>query len=644
MTEERVSGLPVELPRVALSLVKLALVGFSLVLFAQMTWLQATQRTAFALHNVLGIEPRKVLLLAIASGMVLPAVVTLTLLWLRRTRLALVDALERAATFCAPLAVLFLVPGLFLSQVAEAKPLFYLVVLVAFGISFSLLMSKALEVAPRLDWLPRWYLLTENRSLRVLPFLLLLVGAVSYALVLGRYSIAHHRLLQTSAADVGIVDNVMANLLHGHFFRAPAAFGTQPGDYSSLHGEYGSVLFVPIYWLRPGAETLLLLQVVAATLTVIPLYLLVAARLGRRMALWFGAVYLLLAPLHAALLLGFSWLPVVSLLSITLYYAVDSRRRWLLLGSLVVLLSISEAGALNVLFFGMFLIVSRKRVRLGIGLAILSGILVLFNLVHSTRGVGAADHPPLVSAVQAFLGNPVYFALDLVRATKLTSVLHALAPFCLLPLFELAAWPLFVPALLFTSATTEFWPAAHLGYGSGIIWIPACLLGLLFTLEKQRCSAGSRNAYRAWVVSLSIVLLSHSFAFGALLRAGGFGYQATSASFRMTPADEARYGQVTALGGRIPALASVTATSSLFSHVSNRPDAYQLSSAPSQPDYIFLSKHEATDAKTQLERAFATRAYRLVASSADDFYLFSRAAENAETIGALKKLGFADRK
>jgi uncharacterized membrane protein len=450
-------------------------------------------------------------------------------------------------------------------------------------------------------------------------------------------------LLQTSAADVGIVDNVMANLLHGHFFRAPAAFGTQPGDYSSLHGEYGSVFFVPIYWLRPGAETLLLLQVSVATLTVIPLYWLVAGRLGRRMALWFGAVYLLLAPLHTALLSGFSWLPMVTLLSITVYYAVDRRRRWLLLGSLVVLLSISEAGALNILFFGMFLIVSRERVRLGIGLSILSGMLVVFNLVHSIRGLGAADHPPLFSAVQAFLGNPVYFVLDLVRATKLTSVLHALAPFCLLPLFERATWPLFVPALLFTSATTEFWPAAHLGYGSGIIWIPACLLGLLFTLEKQRCSAANGAAYRAWVVALSLALLSHSFAFGALLRTDGFGYQATPASFRMTLADEERYEQVTALGRRIPALASVTATNSLFSHVSNRPDAYQLTSALTQPDYIFLSKHEATDAKLPLARTFATHNYRLVASSANDLYLFSRAAENAETAGVLKQLGLVDR-
>ena len=471
MTDESLPGKPIDLPRLALSLASLALVGFSLVLLGQMLWLKGDLRTDFVAHNVLGVRPRRALLVAIAGGLAVPTLVTLFVAWLRRKRSGMLGALHRAASFTAPLGLAFLVPGLFIHEVAEAKRLFYLTVLIAFGVALQMLLRGALDVAPKMRSRGIGQRLAAIKALRVVPAVLLAACAVVYALVLGRNAVLHHRLIQTVASDVGIVDNVMANLLKGHVSRAPALFGTLPGSYLSLHAEYGALLFLPFYRLRPGTETLLWLQVVTAALGVVPLYLLVARRLGRRMAFWFGAGYLLLAPLHGALLTGFSWLPAVTLFSLTLYYAVESERRWLLLCSLPILLSISEAGPLNVFAFALFLIVSGKRARLGVGLLSLSVALIVFNVVRSLRAAGAAEPPPLAGALSSLLENPVYFVLDLARAAKLASVMHALAPLCLLPLFELVTWPLFIPALLFTSASSEFWPLGHLGYGLSLIHI-----------------------------------------------------------------------------------------------------------------------------------------------------------------------------
>lgn len=642
MAETRLSDTPVELPRVALSLAKLSMVGFSLVLFCQMAWLHVTLRTSFALHNALGVQPRKVLLLAIGAGLVLPAAVAVTVSWLRRQRSDFVGTLERVATLCAPASVVLFLPGLFLSQVAEAKPLFYLVVLLVVGIVSCLLLSQAIEAASRPSWLPRWRLLTEQYRWRGLPLVVLLLCGAGYAFVLGRYAIAHHRLLQTTPADLGIVDNFMSNLLHGRFRRAFSLNAALPGSSPSVHADYGALAFVPIYGLRPGAETLIWLQLAVATLTIVPIYLLVAARFSRAMGVWFGATYLLLAPLHSALLGGFSWLPTVTLLTVTAYYARECQRRWLLLSSLLLLLSISEAGPMSALSLGLFWIVSGKGPRLGAGLCAPASALIFFNAVRSSHGAGPAVHPELASAIETLLGNPVHFLLDLARATKVTSILHALAPLCALPLLEFAAWPLFIPALLFTVATNEYWPATHLGYGSGLVWIPACVLASLFALEKQRSRGRRRSSYPAWIIAITVAQLSHSYNFGALLRAGSFGAQSPSASFRMTPAAELRYARLTTLIERIPKLASVASTASLFSHVSNRPDAYELSRPYGQPDFILLSSGEVAEVRHSLEQSFATHEYRLVASSADDFYLFSRAAENAETGNVLKKLGLRE--
>jgi uncharacterized membrane protein len=523
--------------------------------------------------------------------------------------------------------------------VAEAKPLFYLTVLLAFGVTFARLLAGALDVAPRVRSRAWWLRLKALAVARALPFAVLLVCAAGYAFVLGRTAVAHHRLIQTVAADVGIADNVMSNLLHGHFSRAPAQFGDAPGNYPSLHGEYGALLFLPFYVLRPGAETLLWLQVAIAALGVVPLYFLVAARLGRKMALWFGLSYLLLAPLHGALLSGFTWLPAVTLFSLTLYYAVEAERRWLVCSALVALLAISEAGPLNGLAFGIFLLVTRQKPRWGLCIAAASAAMVGWDFVAAMRSAGSAGHPELGVSLAALIQNPVYFLLDVARAVKLTSVMHALAPLCLVPLFELATWPLFIPGLLFTSAGGEFWPNGHLGYASGVIWVPACLLALLFSLHKQRNEAQSRNRNLAWVMALTITQLSHSFDFGALLRADGFGGQETPDTYRMSRSGQARYDQLMNLVHRIPATASVAATDYLLSHVSNRPDAYELSRPYRKPDYILLSSREVGGIKRSLDKTFATHEYQLIGTTYDEFYLFSRGTETAGTKNALKRLG-----
>jgi len=646
MANHRLRDDPSDLPRLALALAKLALVGFSVVLTCQMAWLSQVQRSDFAEHNTLGQSGRLILLLSLGAGLAIPAGLAMVVIARRRAPAA-TPVLERLATRLAPLGALFVLPALFLFQIARDKPLYYLVALSAFGLIFNALLARAFalgvgaSVVRFSERLRRRPLIVALLSApRGAPLVLLLLVAGLCALLLASYGIAHHRLIQDTSEYLGVPDNVMSNLRHGRYFKAPVLFGTtQAGSYLTVHAEYGSLLFALLYGLRPGAETLLWMQAALAGLAAVPLYLLAARRLGRGLAVGVGVAYLLTAPLHGALVVGFSWLHAVTLFSFTLYYAVESERRWLLGLSLLLLMSISELGPLNVFVYGLMLLATRRRARLGALLTFVAMPLIAFNCWLLARGASSGETPALLSTISALCKNPAFFVWDLARFGNVTAILHALAPLCLLPVFEVACWPLFVPGLIYTSSSTLFWPNNPAGFSSTLVWLPGCFLALVVALSKRR--ALGRGPVLATALALSVTVLSHSYNYGALLRADGFGGISPD-TVRGTLWGQSRYQALLGVLRPIPARASVAATTYLVSFVSNRPDACDLLRACGRPDYLLLSSREVSAVAPQLKDLFATRQYRLLASSFGEFYLFQRAPETPETRAAIGRLGLAN--
>jgi uncharacterized membrane protein len=639
-----------EPPRLALSLAKLSAVGFSLVLCLQLASMELTARSSYTLSNVLGAPGRNVLLLSLGAGLLVPVLVGF--LVFSRNRPGFIEQLEYWATVFAPLALTFVLPALFLAQVAEKKPLLYLVVLSAFGLALRALVAASLraqgarrtkhaqEPAPDRPALRRWLRHLPALHLpRVVAFALVLFTAAGFAAYLGHYAVLRHRMLQTIDTDVGIADNLMANLLHARWFRAPAHFGALPANYLRVHPDYIALLFVPIYRLRPGAETLLWLQAALAGLSIVPLFLLSARLLGQRMAVWASAAYLLLSPLHGALVHGFSWTPAFCLFSFTLYYAVVAERRWLILFALPALLASSEAGPFAVFAFGVFLGVSRPKTGLAVGLCLVAALVFLGNTWLQLRAGSAQELSPLTAGLNTLLHNPVYFVLDLARAAKLTAMLHALAPFSLLPLAPFSSLPLLLPGLLSTSASSEFWPGSPASAQLQLLWVPGCLLSLLFTLRQLQQAPGRRALFSASVAVVSVALLSHSYDFGLLLRRDAMQDSGRSAQFKPTSADHKRYADLQSVVRRIPASASVVATTYMLSHVSNRTEVFDARRPYTDPDYVFFSTRELFgDARSAISATLSTHRYALVAH-VEEFYLFRRAAETPHTGEALRTLG-----
>lgn len=624
-----------ELPRLAWSLATLATAGFSLVLFFQIAWMGLQSRADFSLSNVLGVPNRNVLLLTLLAGMSVPTIGALLVNRYRRS--VDFELVHRYAMRLAPLSLAFLLPSLYLPEVSQRKPLFYLVALSLFGLAARQLVGAS--IAAWASFTPAWPVLGRARSflepLRALPLLLVAVSAVGVAWFLGRAAVTQHHLIQSLDDGLAIAENLMSNLAHGRLFRAPIAQGGAGGSYLSHHADFIALLFLPLYRLHPGAESLLWLQAALVALSVLPLFGLAARLLGKGIALWVSLVFLSLAPLQGAVLYSFSWTPALCLFSFTLYYAIFADRLWLVALALPCTLASTESGPFVVFSLGAFLAASGGRARFGMSLCAMALTVFALDTWLATR-VSKAEATPIVSGLQTLFSNPVYFVLDLARATKLTALLHALAPLALQPL---RGWVLLLPGLFSVSGSTAFWPAAREASTFALVWIPGSLLALLVSMQRMRALPQMRPWYAATIVTVTITALSHSYDFGLLLRRNGSDGTGPLASPRSAPGSDQRYRDLRAVVDQLPPSASVVATPYMLPYVSSRPDAFDVRRPYEETDFLFFSSRELVgNASEQLRKTFDGGRYTLLANSGE-FYLFRRGAESERTTELLRTLG-----
>lgn len=141
--------------------------------------------------------------------------------------------------------------------------------------------------------------------LRWLPWLLVALMTLIFAVGFSWLSLARHAAYQSHAFDLGNMDQAVWNTLHGHLFRfTDMEVGhTVLLSRFAIHVEPLLGLLAPFYLLHSGPETLLVVQAVVVALGAVPAYLL--ARLALRnewLALVFPLAYLLHPSLQNAVL------------------------------------------------------------------------------------------------------------------------------------------------------------------------------------------------------------------------------------------------------------------------------------------------------------------------------------------------------
>ena len=109
-----------------------------------------------------------------------------------------------------------------------------------------------------------------------------------FGVAYGLYGLFRHWNFGSSAFDLGIFDQVVWHLSR---FEAPGSsirgFSNFPGD----HFFPVIVLFAPFYWIRPGPDTLIVIQALSSAISIVPVYLFARGRLAAGPALGIAIAY-----------------------------------------------------------------------------------------------------------------------------------------------------------------------------------------------------------------------------------------------------------------------------------------------------------------------------------------------------------------
>ena len=615
----------------ALPLATLGVAGMSLVTCVQTFALRSSARSEYLLHNLLGTHGRTTMLVSQACGLLLPMLGAV--LALLRWRAATQRLLPMVGALAGPLVPVALLPALFDLDFSHTNTLGYLLVLCLFVLTFEPLAWRALSAAAELwrGWAAgrRW-----PRAPRWAPVAVVLSACAFYAVYVGIFTIMNHRRMATTAFDLGIYDNLMFNALHGRLFTSPVLFGPAGGNYIAGHAEFGMLLFLPFYALRPGAETMLIIQAVVLGFAALPLYLFVSRLTTRWMAVALAVSYLLFAPLHGPNFYDFHWLPLAIFFHFWLYYAIATRRSWLTLVMVLVLYSLREDVAVGLTMLGLFLLLTGVRPRLGLVLAISSAVwfaLVRFVIMplagtwyfHNLYNELFADsQSSFASVIKTMATNPTYLLGTLFRENKLLFTMHMLVPLALLPARRASFGLLLVSGCFFTVLTTGYGPTVSIAFQYTTHWIPYLFLAAALALVAIGEKPDGWARQRAAILALLIANLSHSFNFGAILQRTNFVGGFRKIEFSMTPSEKLQYAGLKELVAMIPKGASVAATETEVPQVSARLVQYTMRAPLTSPvDYISLSRSRL-DNREIARAALADPGYGLLAQRRDELYLF----------------------
>jgi uncharacterized membrane protein len=636
------------------ALLGLLVIGQSISLMCAGFRMSPAARAAFFSYNTVP-ENEPALMYGALLGLI-PFLLGLALLFNRRARAA--SFVQRAARIAAPLSLAFVLPALFTWQLGQQRPIAYLILLTVVGLSMERLLRLSFGELASLDaeslLLPR---LAQHaswvfpRASRALPFCTVCVMSAAYAAYMAFYTIRHHHLLQTTAYDLGIFDNLLFNTIKGRFFESPVMFG--PGHHNSLstHAEYAMVLFAPIYALAPRAETLLVIQAFFLGAAAVPLYLFARTMLPTSSAVVIAAAYLFFAPLQGPIFYDFHWLPLCVFLYFSLFCTIARNKRWLTVLLVVLLFALREDIAVGLACLGVFLFITGARVRLGLWLAVASALWFTIDkfIIMPWAGPWWFDSMYVDlfsdgksgygSVVKTLLSNPFYALSTVIRGPKLTYVLHMLAPVVLLPLRRLPLWLLLLPGSVFTLMTTGYWPTLSIAFQYTTHWVPFVFGATVLSLYALR--RGNQGDLRVASVlgALMLATLSHNYNFGAILQhesfTGGFG----KVTFEMSDEARERYEDMRSVVSKIPREASVAATEYMNPHISARKEAYVFRYDVGPVDYIFLSDQEVSgDLRNTLSAKFKKEPYGLIAKGKHEFFLFKRGYASPETADALRHL------
>jgi uncharacterized membrane protein len=510
-----------------------------------------------------------------------------------------------AFSLAAPFLVALMQPGV------ESKRPFHTLFFI--GVATACLIPTAAclwEVSPdrRERPAPKW--LARLRA--AAPWIVVLVIFAAYGLWFSRLAINNHHALQTRLLDLAIYDNIFYHSSHGNFLGSNFI---PTGNHANAHFDAILVLLSPLYYIYPRAELILILQSIWCGAGVIPAYLLGRDHLGSRWAgVTLAAAWALYPALHGANLYEFHSLTLLAMPMLWLLYLLTTGRLRAFFVLLPFVLLIREDASLLICCVAFAAITTRdpRLVRAGwitIGVSALYFILVKIFIMGSADPLGGKygfgwyyEHMSpggkgLGNILLSLLTNPT-FAIDFaLREAKVIYLLQLLLPLAFLPLFGkpwrfAAIFGLFY--ILLASRGPVF--SIHFQYSAVLFPVlfaltPIALRRLRDSSLAERIGLGRDQLVTVLLACILASSLLMSWKFGGAVPNTSFRGGFTRIPHTLTMEQETRYQEFRKFIDQIPADASVTATSRIAPHVSNRAEIWNYADKK-QSEYLLLDTRD----------------------------------------------------
>lgn len=503
----------------------------------------------------------------------------------------------------------------------KARPFFELSLALAMALWAGVLAYRA---RPRERVLPAWA-----------PAATAAILGLLYVATIGFYALRHHRALGTATYDLGIYDNVVWHSAHGR----PLATSVLPaGTHLAGHFDPILVLIAPLYRLLPGAETLLVLQVIWLALGAVPLFLLARDVLGRPWAAaTLCAVYLLHPSLHGANLFDFHSLTLAIPLLVSAVWLLHRRRHGAYAAVVLLLLLVREDVSLLLCFLGLWALLDGKpRAGLLTIAAAATWFVVVRALVLGTGPLNEGGAPGTHSFVyyydalipdaregsaallHSLLINPAFALAHALGEAKLLYLGVMFVPVLFLPLFApRAGWLLAfgIGSTLLASKEAVYSP--YYQYVTMVLpfalaLTPLGLARLRDGVVVRALGLDRERLARAATVAMLVAAVVSTIEFGAILGNDSFRAGSRGLRRRWSPEVAERYHALQAAVARVGPAASVSATARVVPHVSARE---QVSTFPLLvgADFLLLQVEDLDRTqKRRLDRLSRSGAYRLV--------------------------------
>jgi uncharacterized membrane protein len=569
----------------------------------------------------------------LAAALIVPGAALLYARASRRPSAAAWARISRAARVAAPLCVLWMLPQLLNMPAYDGRDLDFLLTASVFVLLVERCARTSLGALPA-----RVTAAAPSRAARArrAPLVAAVAMAAGYVVLASLGSIRLHQKLLTSIYDLALFENLLFNTLRG-------VHGIALGfRYFAVHAELILYAILPVYWLVPRAETLLVLQSLFLGAAIVPLFLL-ARRFLRNgwQALGLVVAYALYPAVHGPNFYDFHFLTLsVPLVAWAAYFFV--LRRWLPFWITVLFaMACREDVSLGLAVVGAALAFVGRDRRTSLALAAVGAIwFVSTKFVWMAQfgqqtfseyygGLVAPGERGFGSVLRTLLSNPLFVLSTMLTREKLITALHLLMPLAFLPIRQWRTVPLLLPGVLVLGLSTGSPAILQLSFQYVCHFTP-----YLFIAAAIAVAVRPRAQRWALIVAVLCGSVVASARFGALRYSHiASGFQTVSLAW--SEGDAAHFREFAALAARIPAEASVSAGEHEGPHVARRPLLFTVKNGVQNADYVLFGLRSLRwGGRDAIVGALQSRAYGLVERRGDEVLLKRGAPteHNAELI------------